>query len=255
MILTSQQVYDTDGNILQAVDDLLLPNLLTQLFSTLTSTSSTTLSSLTITELGAGTGRNTIKLLSPFFTIPISNINALDLSPEMLTVARHRCNKYLEANATSWRGVPEIKYYEFDALNPSAYPSIATKVDGKADIVLSTLVLEHLPIEIFFASVKSLLKKEGGFLLLTNMHAEMGRMSQAGFVDVETGEKIRGDSYNYEVEEVVKEGRKWGFSVVGRVGERVVKEEDVGTGRLLGPRGKKWFGVRVWFGMVMRFVG
>jgi hypothetical protein len=74
-------------------------------------------------------------------------------------------------------------------------------------------------------------------------------------VDEETGEKIRGDSYNYEVEEVVAEGKKWGFVLEGSVAEREVREEDIGEGRLLGPRGRKWIGVRVWFGMVMRFDG
>lgn len=85
------------------------------------------------------------------------------------------------------------------------------------------------------------------------MHAHMGRISQAGFVDAESGEKVRGTSYNYEVEEVIEEGKRRGFEVVGKVGEREVREEDIGEGRLLGKRGKKWVGVKVWFGLVMRF--
>jgi hypothetical protein len=94
--------------------------------------------------------------------------------------------------------------------------------------------------------------KEGGVLVITNMHSEMGDISQAGFVDGVTGEKVRGISFSHKIEEVAGEGRKWGFAVVGEIGERDVREEDIGEGRLLGERGRKWIGVRVWFGCVMR---
>lgn len=123
-----------------------------------------------------------------------------------------------------------------------------------ADVVLSTLVLEHLPIPVFFQAVKKLLKP-GGYLVVTNMHAEMGRRGQAGFVDEGTGEKVRGVSYVYEVGEVVAEGVRNGFVLEGEVGERRVCEGDVGEGRLLGPRGRKWIGYLCWFGFVMRLEG
>ena len=84
------------------------------------------------------------------------------------------------------------------------------------------------------------------------MHADMGRISQAGFLDEDTGEKIRGDSFIYEIEEILEEARKWGFILEGEVQEREVREEDVGEGRLLGKRGRKWVSIKVWFGMVLR---
>ncbi len=87
------------------------------------------------------------------------------------------------------------------------------------------------------------------------MHAEMGRLGQAGFVDELTGRKIRGTSYVYEVDEVLAEGRRYGFVLEGDVVERAVAENDVGEGRLLGERGRKWIDVKVWFGMVMRLEG
>ena len=170
----------------------------------------------------------------------------------MLDIARERCSKFLEAKATVLTEVPKVDFFEFDALQPANFPSVKG-LEGAADVVLSTLVLEHLPISTFFDTAKTLLKPSGGYLVLTNMHAEMGRRGQAGFVDEETGDKIRGDSFNYEVEEVLEEGKKWGFELEGKVGERSVEESDVGEGKLLGPRGRKWIGVRVWFGMVLRF--
>ncbi|KUJ09237.1 S-adenosyl-L-methionine-dependent methyltransferase [Mollisia scopiformis] len=241
------KVYDTDGNILQAIDDVLLPPLLDQALNHFSSSAP-----ITITELGCGTGRNTAKLLLPSITsnINITEINALDLSPSMLEVAKQRCEALLDstaANATS--APPTLNFQVFDALDSSSLTE--SGLEGKADLVLSTLVLEHLPLDTFFKTVTKFLKP-GCVLVLTNMHADMGRMSQAGFVDPETGEKVRGTSYVYKVDEVVQEGNKYGFYVVGKVAERQVTEEDIGEARLLGPRGKKWIGVNVWFGMVMR---
>ena len=89
------QVYDTDGNILQSIDDILLPPLLAKAFAQLSSN----LSAIIITELGCGTGRNTVKLLSSS-SPTISSINALDLSPGMLSVAKERCFKFLLANGS-----------------------------------------------------------------------------------------------------------------------------------------------------------
>lgn len=171
----------------------------------------------------------------------------------MLKIAEQRCETYLTANAAGTLSAPpSIKFHEFDALHPELFPEVK-QLEGKADLVLSTLVLEHLPGDIFFRTVRNLLKAEGGYVVLTNMHAEMGGISQAGFVDEITGEKIRGHSYAHEIRDVIEEGGKWGFSVVGEVSERGVEEGDLGT--VVGERGKKWVGVRVWFGFIMRFGG
>jgi hypothetical protein len=169
----------------------------------------------------------------------------------MLRVARTRCDDALKSNSSAMGSLPELSFNEFDALHPAKFPLVAPLL-GTADLVLSTLVLEHLPLSQFFRAVKGLLKPGPGYLVLTNMHADMGRRGQAGFVDEATGEKIRGDSYVYEVQEVLEEGRKWGFDLEGPVFERGVGEEDVGDGRLLGPRGKKWIGCMCWFGFVMK---
>ena len=91
--------------------------------------------------------------------------------------------------------------------------------------------------------------KPGGLALVTNMHSDMGRMSQAGFVDPKTGEKVRPQSYAHTFGDVVEEARKQGFEVVGEVLERTVDEE---TSEILGVRAKKWVGVKVWFGACFR---
>lgn len=91
-------------------------------------------------------------------------------------------------------------------------------------------------------------------MVITNMHAEMGRKSQAGFVDEETGNKVRGESFVYEINEVLEEARRWGFELVGEVGERGVEMEDLEKG-VIGHRGKKWVGLKCWFGMVLEMKG
>lgn len=240
-ILTFKQVYDTDGNILQAIDDHMLPSLISEVFSFYSQ------SPLEITELGCGTGRNTAKLLSTDFVssqVRIGKINALDLSPGMLDVARKRCAE------VERRRECDVEFDVFDALHPEQHQELLLSLNRRADLVLSTLVLEHLPIDAFFLTVKQFLKP-GGLLLVTNMHSEMGTISQAGFVDTETGEKIQGTSFAHTVEEVLAYGVKEGFKLVGEVCEKGIEETDIEAG-LVGPRGRKWIGVNVWYGFIMR---
>lgn len=114
--------------------------------------------------------------------------------------------------------------------------------------VISTLVLEHIPASSFFESVASLLVP-GGYLLVTNMHPEMGAKSQAGFQDPHTGEKIRTLSYIHGVEDVVRVASQYNLELVDRVFERAVNQEDVDV---LGSRAEKWVGTRCWFGAMFR---
>ena len=76
-------VYDTDGNILQAIDETLLPALLSLAHNSL---STSTSQPIIIIELGCGTGRNTVKLLDPALSggNKVEEIYALDFSPGML---------------------------------------------------------------------------------------------------------------------------------------------------------------------------
>ncbi|PQE28455.1 methyltransferase small domain-containing protein [Rutstroemia sp. NJR-2017a BBW] len=246
--------YDTDGNPLQALDSRLMPTLITALMGNLSKDVSR---DLTVTELGCGTGRNTVLFLRSPLAERISQIYALDLSHAMLDIARSYCSSIIAANPGA---TPKLEFYEFNAMKPEATPEITRLVQGKADIVLSTLVLEHLPLSQFFSAVTMLLKSDegsgAGKVLITNMHAEMGRLSQAGFDDEVEGKpiKIRGESFVYEIQEVIEEGRLWGFEVVNEVMEKAVEEGDVdegGNGLRLGNRGRKWVGKKMWFGMVM----
>jgi SAM-dependent methyltransferase len=228
-----------DGNILQATDDHEMPQLLNQFFNHMPHNEQAK-----ITELGCGTGRNTTKLLQPPFVNHLQSVRGLDLSNEMLKIARKRCED-VEAAYKHGSSPVKLNFQVFDALTHELPPVQAMDADG----VISTLVLEHLPIVIFFETVKKLLKK-GGYLLLTNMHEEMGKRSQAGFLDVETGEKIRGESFVYSIEEMIEEAERQGFQVDGDVKEQGIDESNI---ELVGQRGHKWLGCKVWFGCILKY--
>jgi hypothetical protein len=84
---------------------------------------------------------------------------------------------------------------------------------------------------------------------VTNMHQEMGLQSQAGFVAAD-GTKVRGTSWAHGVHDTIKVAEAEGFEIVGSVKETGIDEKMVGT--VVGERGAKWIGCRVWYGMILR---
>lgn len=223
-------VYDTDGNFLQALDTIEMKSLVPSMLALLET--SQLPRPWKLVDLGCGTGRNTAALLG----VQGATVVGLDVSPGMLQVAQQRLEKIGDQ--------AQLKLEVFDMVAEASPPE--SSLD--ADAVVSTLVLEHVPADIFFGHVSSILKP-GGLLLLTNMHSEMGGISQAGFIDSKTGEKIRPTSYAHTLAEVEAEAAKKGLEVIGRIEERVVDQSMV---PLLGERSAKWVGVTVWFGGMFR---
>jgi ubiquinone/menaquinone biosynthesis C-methylase UbiE len=226
------KVYDSDGNFLQALDTLEMKGLFPRMLDEVQSGQSG--KPLRLVDLGCGTGRNTVALLG----IEGAEVVALDASEGMLDVARKRLGEVLTGGQDQRR----LRFQVFDLLSE---PSPAS--DLSADAVVSTLVIEHIPCDNFFAHASRMLKK-GGVLCLTNMHGDMGKLSQAGFVD-ETGRKVRPVSYAHSVEEVVASAQRHGLEPIGEVAERRVTEDLVGA---LGQRSRKYIGVMVWFGGLWR---
>jgi SAM-dependent methyltransferase len=232
-------VYDTDGNVLQAIDDEEVMRMLPQVLSLLPSDLKRPPK---ILDLGCGTGRNTLKLLG----IPGAEIYGLDLSPKMLNIAKDRCTSAWDALPAAQRAA-SLHFHTHDVLDTNH--TLPEFLPRAADVVISTLVVEHMPLENFFSEVNRLLAP-GGVLLVTNMHSDMGAKSQAGFNDPATGEKIRPVSYNHSVEELVETGKAMGYELVGdSVTERGVDEE---MATRLGPRAAKWIGVQMWMGGLFR---
>ncbi|KAI1436313.1 methyltransferase small domain-containing protein [Xylaria sp. CBS 124048] len=238
-------VYDTDNNFLQALDTQELKTLFPRFLRSIHSPKPWRL-----VDLGCGTGRNTKLLLN----IPHSHsdsdsqseVIALDASEGMIRVAQSSLAAADGENPTN------VKFALFDLSTTSTTPPSSMPLHA-ADALISTLVLEHVPLPAFFAHAARLLRLDG-VLLLTNMHAHMGGISRAGFVDTDSGVKIRPrDSFAHTVDEVVAEARRHGFEVDGDEGilERTVGEDMVED---LGMRSKKWVGITCWFGGVFRKV-
>ncbi|KAB5555064.1 S-adenosyl-L-methionine-dependent methyltransferase [Coniochaeta sp. 2T2.1] len=229
--------YDSDGNVLQQVDDQEVLRLLPQVLALLPPDSDRPRK---ILDLGCGTGRNTLKLLG----IPGAEIYGLDLSPKMLDIAKDRCTSAWNALPADQRAA-SLHFNTYDVLDPA---SLSVQL-GDMDVVISTLVVEHMPLANFFREVDRLLAP-GGLVLVTNMHSDMGARSQAGFNDPTTGEKIRPVSYNHSPADLLEAARAAGYELVGdSIVERGM-DEQMAMG--LGPRAGKWVGVRMWMGEIFR---
>jgi SAM-dependent methyltransferase len=242
-------VYDSDGNMLQAIDDIELEVLLPQFFGQVQMRAGA--STISLLDLGCGTGRNTAKLLS-FASPPgkTSTVIGLDFSKGMLDIAAKKLRTY---NVGS--GSPRIRLEQCDCFptvnNPSAPPLPNVSGLTPVNAVISTLVLEHVPLSAYFSTLAALLLPNG-LAFITNMHADMGAKSQAGFVNKD-GVKVRGSSFAHTVQDTVDEAARVGFEVLS-LKEREMRSEDVESGRV-GERGWKWVGTKVWYGLVLRKAG
>jgi ubiquinone/menaquinone biosynthesis C-methylase UbiE len=84
------EVYDTDGNFLQALDNLEMQTLLPRFLSHIADPPPWKL-----VDMGCGTGRTTLKLLS----LPGSTVIGLDASPKMLDIAKGRIEAEIMAQS------------------------------------------------------------------------------------------------------------------------------------------------------------
>jgi predicted TPR repeat methyltransferase len=254
-------VYDSDGNILQSVDDLELSTLLPKFVKMVSEASAAKgEKSVKVVDLGCGTGRNTVKLLaSGEWEDGLSvEVTGIDASKGMLRVAEEKLGKAMEdirsGESRTWKLIQHDFLDPEDARRP---PIPLPPLSGSSNAphfaaLITTLVLEHIPLSPFFTILSSLVSP-GGLVLLTNMHPDMGSKSQAGFVSAdEEGKavKVRGTSWAHGVSETIEAAGAVGFDVVGTIGERGIQEEMVG--KEVGERGMKWIGVKVWYGGLFR---
>lgn len=246
--------YDTDGNVLQAVDDVQLHRLLPE-FVRLTcsdkDSAAVAAGGLKVLDLGCGTGRNTAKLLNADWDFDIEVVG-WDGSWGMLDIARTKC----EAVPRSGKHKVELELGVRDLASVEAVPESYTNFfDG----LISTLVLEHIPADVFFGIVSKLLK-QGSYALITNMHQHLGAVSRAGFKNT-SGERFKATSHIYNPQDAVAAAKVAGLELVGNVGEAAVDAEMIDGGVVDGvevakgtvtERARKYVGTKVWFGMIFR---
>ena len=236
--------YDTDNNILQAVDDIYMQDLVPAFAEKVLSTPrADTSSATTLLDLGCGTGRNTCKLQQYQWSRPVA-IEGWDASEAMLKIAWEKYRTVVNDGLSGRKKMAEFRCVDFAGVE------MLDKADkGRFNGIISTLVLEHLPLSKFFETLAWLLH-DNGYALISNMHSDMGARTQAGFKD-EGGRRMMGTSYVHDVEETVAAARKAGLEIVGEVKEKEVDKKMVQNGTV-SERGIKWIGVRVWYGVLLR---
>ncbi|KAJ4362310.1 hypothetical protein N0V83_010403 [Neocucurbitaria cava] len=257
-------VYDSDGNMLQAIDDAeletLLPDFLALVLRSVPQGKEKR--DISLLDLGCGTGRNTAKLLS-YASWPRDrniSVTGLDFSQGMLDIAERKLRPLVSGKGTKREDMDiSLRLEQADCFptvdapeaNPlPSIPSSSPPLPPPIDAVISTLVLEHIPLPAFFATLSALLPPcpSPTYALITNMHSDMGALSQAGFKNSQ-GVKIRGASFAHTLKDTVLEAQRAGFEVLG-TRERSVEVGDV-EGES-GEQGAKWVGVKVWFAVWVR---
>jgi SAM-dependent methyltransferase len=245
------KVYDSDGNMLQGVDDMELESWMPDFLSQVVEQSRTAgagTQGVRIADMGCGTGRNTTKLLG-WDGWPKDldvEVVGIDASRGMLDIAAPKL-----ASLVKPRRRFALHQHDFlSASDPTGHPIPFSSSLPPFDAAISTLVLEHFPLRPFFVSLSSLLRPNG-IALVTNMHHEMGSISQAGFVSTDAeGNAIKvraGTSWIHDLPETVKVAQEAGFEVLD-VRERAVEDKLVAR---LGNRAAKWVGVKVWYGLAV----
>ncbi|KAF2722997.1 hypothetical protein K431DRAFT_283502 [Polychaeton citri CBS 116435] len=284
--------YDNDGNILQALDShalqqFLIPRFIKRLTSEAHSAKPQT---ITITDLGCGTGRADLLLLAALQDSDSSLLRSLsscgcqelllsglDASVGMLNVAANRVPAST-CLSEGFRvgvqyGVYDLRMPDQDVCWTDGSRSIIQ--NAPADAMISTLVLEHLELDIFFREAGRLVRP-GGCLLLTNMHSDMGNtpvnnsmpeqtqkqscaITGAGFNDALQNVKIRvATDYSHTISDVLQAAADQGFILVDdkveemAVQDRMLATQKPGSAAIVGSRGQKWRGVKCWFGMILQ---
>lgn len=148
---------------------------------------------LDVVDLGCGTGRHALWLAAAG-----AKVTALDFSEGMLDEARKKS------------GGDAVRFIAHDLHQPLPFP------DGRFDLAVSGLVLEHLSdLDAFFREVCRMLRP-GGRAVISAMHPAMFlRGSQARFTDPDSGEIVMPGSYSHSLGAIVMAPLKAGFRLDG----------------------------------------
>ncbi|CAF1153336.1 unnamed protein product [Rotaria sordida] len=220
--------YDSDGNILQLLDNVAFEEIAQPLLNSINRDSTKQI----CCELGCGTGRNTTKILHTGWSII-----AVDISTCMMKKAQERVKQLEEQHMSS------VSWIIHDLNNDNNELLIN---DSSVDAVISTLVIEHIKsIERFFKTIYRILKKNNySWVFITAMHPNMYQAgSQAGFtIDKITGDKLCGISFDHSIEHIIEIATKTCLKLI-KYTEKGVENEEHATN--LGIRAKKWMGINI----------
>ncbi len=168
------QQYDTDNNPLLALEEQVIPQLWGDVKNKV------------IADLGCGTGRNTVKLLTAGATV-----EAVDFSEKMLDKARRKT----DGNNVTFHCMDLTEQLHFRK--------------GQFDGLLINLVLEHIEkLEPIFSECKRI-TRNGGFILVSEMHPMMRlKDAQASYRNFDNKKKIRLPSVPHKTGDYIRAARK-----------------------------------------------
>jgi ubiquinone/menaquinone biosynthesis C-methylase UbiE len=173
------RVYDHDANPLIALEDPAVRSAVGDVRG------------LAVLDLGCGTGRHAVWLAEAG-----ARVTAVDFSRGMLAEARRK------------PGAERVRFLVGDLRVPLPF------ADNAFQLVLSGLVLEHVPdLGHFFGEARRL-ARPGGRAVVSAMHPAMfERDAQARFTDPESGEIVRPGSVPHQVADFVAAAQGAGFAV------------------------------------------
>jgi len=159
-----------------------------------------------VLEIGCGTGVNTRYLAEQALSV-----QALDFSSGMLAQARAN----VPAN--------NVRFAQQDIRLPWNLP------DGAVDLIVCTLVLEHIEDLIpIFAQARRVLRPGGEFFLCELHPFRQMQGRQAQFLDAETGELVLVSAYLHDISDYLNTAIEHGFSLLHlgewRDGEEAAQE-------------------------------
>jgi malonyl-CoA O-methyltransferase len=172
-------VYDRDANPLVALEEEHAPAAIGDARG------------LAVLDVGCGTGRHAVRLATAG-----ASVTAVDFSEGMLAEARAK------------PGAERVAFVAHDLHAPLPFPA------GAFDLLVSSLVLEHLrDLAPFFAEARRVLKP-GGRTVVSAMHPAMFlRGAHARFTDPASGELVAPGSYPHSVSAFVLAALRAGFRI------------------------------------------
>jgi malonyl-CoA O-methyltransferase len=175
------RVYDHDANPLIALEDPAVRDAVGEVRA------------LRVLDLGCGTGRHALWMAEAGAVV-----TAVDFSERMLAAARAK------------PGAAPIRFLRADLRAPLPFR------DATFDLVVSGLVLEHIPdLERFFVEARRVLRP-GGRAVISAMHPAMfERGVQARFTDPESGDVVRPGSVDHPLAVIVATAQRARFALEG----------------------------------------
>lgn len=232
---------DTIRTVVQAIDDIEAAITIPALHHGLESRKPTRVP-LRILELGCGAGRTTLKLIRHQWKQPVA-IEAWDTRQEMIVMAESKCR----ATVSEKRDV----MMTFRCLDICDTRRIPEGWVAAFDIIVSSLVLEHVPLEIYWSQIRTLLKP-GGAGALSSRHPDIDAGHAVGFQDAAGGRSI-GSHHSHGIQDTIDCGTRAGL-VIEDVKETAVDEALIAR-REIGEGARSWIGKKVWYGMKFRMPG